>query len=62
MPETVEFTEPAVKEFLDACIRHWRDELGKAKRERMKHKIAQAECYVDAYQSVRTSLFRETLP
>ena len=51
--EVVEFTKEAVKAYLDAAIRYWRkqedeDLLGK-------------QFYVDAFQSVRVSLFDELL-
>lgn len=44
------FEEAYVKGYIDECIRHWRgsDE-------------PHAEYYVDAYQSVRASVFGETL-
>ena len=58
--ERVEFTEEAVKAYLDSAIRHWR------KRRDEWAERGQADytaCfYIDAVQSVRTSLFGETLP
>jgi len=51
-PRKVAFTEEDIKAYLDECISYWR-------------KCAPTEmrgCYVDAYQSVRTSIFGETLP
>ena len=50
MSKTIPFEEDAVKEYLDKCIRYWR-----------KQKQAYAVYYVDAYQSLRISLFGETL-
>ena len=52
--ETVEFTEVAVKQYLDEAIRHWR-------RRRDLEGSSKAVFYVDALQSVRVSLFGETL-
>lgn len=56
MPDTVEFTEEAVKEYLDRNIRHWRSQRDSISEAQM------ALYYIDAYQSVRISLFGETLP
>ena len=57
-------TEKDVKGYLDKCIIHWR-------KERDKHKNAEhrtsgelelmAADYIDAFQSLRTSLFGELL-
>ena len=52
-PPKVAFTEDAVKEYLDNCITHWRNNAPPS--EMRSH-------YVDAFQSVRTSLFGELLP
>ncbi len=49
---TVEFTPEAIKDYLDTCIRFWRNN----EDEDMK------AYYVDAFQSVRVSLFGEVLP
>jgi hypothetical protein len=54
MANTVELNERAVKAYLDSCIRHWR------LKRLLGSKMA---ChYIDAYQSVRVSLFDELLP
>jgi len=53
--ETIPFNEDAVKEYLDKCIQFWR-----AKRGGLDNDMA--IYYVDAYQSVRISLFGELLP
>ena len=56
----IPFTDNAVMDYLDASIRAWR-----VKRDNTANNLgdrAMAEHYVDAYQSVRTSLFGETLP
>lgn len=54
MIETVPFTQEDVKHYLDACIRVWR-----VKR---KNGDKIAVHYIDAYQSVRVSLFGSLLP
>ena len=57
--DTVSWKKKDVKEYLDSCIRFWRKkrEVAKAK----KDGTLIADCYVDAYQSVRSSLFGELL-
>lgn len=50
-PETVPFTEEAVKAYLDESILYWRG---------CQHEMA--AYYMDAFQSVRMSLFGEVLP
>lgn len=52
---TVPFTEKDVKVYLDRAISFWR-------RKRDEGGIPHANYYIDAYQSVRISLFGETLP
>lgn len=54
MTETVPFTEKDVKHYLDACIRVWRT--------KRKNGDRIAVNYIDAYQSVRISLFGSMLP
>ena len=54
---TVPFTEEAVKEYLDKCIERWR----LAKCTELQEFQMKAH-YVDAYQSVRVSIFGELLP
>ena len=49
--QTVPLEREAVREYLDSCIRYWRD-----------YPSPHAQYYIDAFQSVRTSLFGETLP
>jgi hypothetical protein len=51
-PATVPFTEEAVKKHLDMCITHWR----------AFSSTKMGLHYVDAYQSVRLSIFGELLP
>ena len=57
--EYIPITEKAIKKYLDSCITKWREfrdcpENSDKMRDR-------ARCYVDVYQSVRTSLFGNTL-
>ena len=53
--ETIEFEETAVKQYLDDAITFWR-----IKRDKENEPLAPA--YIDAFQSVRISLFGELLP
>ena len=60
----IPFTEKAVKEFLDNAIKSWRSKYNKhsMKNHRTSEELAlQAADYIDAYQSVRVSLFGELL-
>ena len=55
----VDFTEIAIKDYLDGCIRHWRNKndvqyFG-------PDESFMASCYVDAFQSIRVSIFGELL-
>jgi len=58
LPAVVPFTPANVRAYLDATIRYWRLWVGDATDQRGEI----AAYYVDAYQSVRISLFGETLP
>ena len=53
--DVVPFTEKEVKKYLDTCIVFWRQKRDNGEEVRM------AENYIDAYQSMRMSLFGETL-
>jgi len=52
----VEFSEESVKKYLDEAIENWRKKSEGAEGE----DALIANCYIDAYQSMRTSLFGET--
>ena len=54
MDKTIPFEEDAVKEYLDNNIRYWRKQTPKDPDF--------AYYYIDAYQSMRQSLFGERLP
>jgi len=56
--ETIEFTEEAVKKYLDDAITYWR-KLRDSGSPSSPHYIVY---YIDAYQSVRVSLFGELKP
>jgi hypothetical protein len=48
-----------LQEYLDEAIRSWRRRKGKAKSD---EDMLIARCYIDAFQSVRVSVFGSTLP
>lgn len=48
------FDEDVVKDYLDTCIKHWR-------KRREFRGYEYAIYYIDAYQSMRNSLFGELL-
>lgn len=52
--EIIPFTKKDVKAYLDRCIIFWRERLAEGN--------VVAEDYIDAFQSVRMSLFGELLP
>lgn len=52
--ETVPFKQEAIKDYLDQCITFWRKQQKDTSDEK-------AVYYIDAFQSVRTSLFGELL-
>lgn len=55
--DLIPLTEPEIKAYLDKCIEHWRKnrESGETALKEM------ARYYIDAFQSVRVSLFGQTL-
>ena len=55
----IEFIKENVEFYLDTCIRKWRTEKNQTITEESK---LIASCYIDAYQSIRISLFGEELP
>lgn len=59
------FSEDAVKEYLDEAIRSWRRKRDGRNIEMQasmaSEKVIMARHYIDAYQSVRTSLFGDLL-
>lgn len=58
-PMTVPFTEKAVTAHLDRCITEMRKKRDQANNEEDELVYS---CYVDAYQSMRMSLFAALLP
>lgn len=48
-----------IKDYLDGAIRSWRGKRDQAETTAEHH---ECRCYVDAFQSVRTSIFGSTLP
>jgi hypothetical protein len=56
--KTISFREDDVKAYLDKCILHWR----KRRHEGSRQTVLMCDHYIDAFQSVRISLFGEVLP
>ena len=52
-------THDGIKDYLDDAIRHWRKKIDNATTDEDK---LMAVCYVDAFRSVRVSVFGELLP
>jgi len=63
MEDRVPFTEKDVKLYIDECIKFWRKKRDSTRGLGMKEfkEREVAPFYIDAYQSVRTSLFGELL-
>ena len=55
----LKFRNKPIRHYLDSCIKYWRSERDKAETPGDR---SRAVYYVDAFQSVRTSIFGETLP
>ena len=69
---TVDFNEDDVKNHLDTCIKYWRAKRDEAREISSKDPARmfpamqstsqlKAECYIDAFQSIRTALFGNPL-
>lgn len=52
---TIPFDEEHIKAYLDRCIVYWRKKLDEGDDK-------MAPCYIDAFQSVRMTLYDELLP
>jgi hypothetical protein len=59
---TVPFTEKDVKAYLDECIVFWRQKRDVNLGADKIPEFNMAVCYIDAFQSMRMSLFGELLP
>ena len=58
----IPFDEDNVKQYLDSAIKLWRINLQNAKEFKNTEEELVASCYIDAYQSMRISIFGELLP
>lgn len=59
MGKTISFDKKSVKEYLDSCIVFWRKKRDNAENPEDRN---MAVHYIDAFQSVRNSIFDELLP
>ena len=58
---TIPFDAVSVQKYLDGCIVYWRKKRKKAVTAKNEEDELVAMCYVDAFQSVRNSIFGELL-
>jgi len=59
--KTIPFTKEDIKKYLDDCITHWRmTRDNKPLTHEDKFRKGIAPYYIDAFQSVRTTLFGKT--
>lgn len=62
-PTTIPFEKDSVLKYIDKCIDYWRNQMSLIQSERDSDIFTnQCACYVDAYQSMRTSLFGSLKP
>jgi hypothetical protein len=59
MSDLITFNKEEVMDYLDTAITRWRERKIESKE---WEDILIASCYIDAFQSVRMSLFGEFLP
>lgn len=57
----VPFVKEDIKDYLDKAIRKWRSRKFKAVEGEAGDLVMMTECYIDAFQSIRMSLFGELL-
>jgi hypothetical protein len=50
-----------IKDYLDECIRHWRG-VRDSDCDSLDAQVSMAIYYIDAFQSMRITIFGETLP
>ena len=60
--DRIPFTEVDVTAYLDRMITHWRKDKVLAEAADDEEGAMVASCYVDAFQSARTSIFGALLP
>ncbi len=60
-PRTINFDKKSIKAYCDRLIVRWREKRDRAIKMRKEEDILIAKCYIDAYQSVRISLFGQLL-
>ena len=59
MDNIIPFQKKEVQDYLDRCIKYWRNQKEQSEDDTIFDVVS--SCYIDAYQSVRISLFGETL-
>lgn len=58
---TIDFNKKAIQAYCDRLIVHWRERRDQAVKKKDEDGILITKCYIDAYQSVRISLFGQLL-
>lgn len=58
----IRMTASELRDWMDACIRRWRGHKADAEYSGDRERMDQAAHYVDAFQSVRSTIFGATLP
>jgi len=61
-PNIIDFNEKAIQAYCDRMIERWREKKDSAINKKNEEDILIAECYIDAYQSMRVTLFGQLLP
>ena len=62
MNDTIDFTPEAVKQYLVAAVKVWRERRQEAKAKCNSNDQIMAAYYIDAFQSVHMSLFGTLAP
>jgi len=62
MSNTIPFDKETIMEYLDRSIKHWRSKKKIALDGGEEKLMTMAACYIDAFQSVRSTIFGELLP
>lgn len=60
-PSTINFNRKEVRAYCDRLIEHWRETRHRAAGKGNEEDILIADCYIDAYQSLRISFFGQSL-
>lgn len=62
MNKTVTFNENSIKKYLESMVEFWRDKRNEADLKDDTSAHIMAKCYINAFQSVYSSLFGALVP